>query len=218
MQIYPYSTTYFCSMEILRIAIIAEEDAFSELAGMTDVEWKRMENTDELSSATGADVLMYLKEDLPAPGISHVSIPVILNSVITPLHELGLTGEVIRINAWPGFLQRNLWEYSGNKGSALSAVLEKLGKKTVSVADEAGLVTARVIAMIINEAYFALGEKVSTREEIDIALKLGTNYPYGPFEWSRKIGVQRIYRLLEYLSKTDNKYTPSPLLYREAQD
>ncbi len=47
--------------------------------------------------------------------------------------------------------------------------------------------------MIVNEAFFAFGEKISTIEEIDMAMKLGTNYPNGPFEWAEKIGIENIF-------------------------
>ena len=60
--------------------------------------------------------------------------------------------------------------------------------------------------------FFALEEKVSTEEEIDVAMKTGTNYPYGPFEWSKKIGLRDIYSLLTALSKEQNRYQPSVLL------
>ena len=56
--------------------------------------------------------------------------------------------------------------------------------------------------MIINEAFIALREGVSTKEEINTAMKLGTNYPYGPFEWAGKIGIERVNALLD---KLDNK-------------
>jgi 3-hydroxybutyryl-CoA dehydrogenase len=73
-------------------------------------------------------------------------------------------------------------------------------------------VAARVISMIINEAFFTIAEKVSTKDEIDLAIKLGTNYAYGPFEWLNKIGIQNIYQLLEILSINDKRYMVSPLL------
>jgi 3-hydroxybutyryl-CoA dehydrogenase len=66
--------------------------------------------------------------------------------------------------------------------------------------------------MIINEAFFALGENVSTKEEIDLAMKSGTNYPYGPFEWSEKIGVENILNLLKKLSEKEERYFPAPTL------
>jgi 3-hydroxybutyryl-CoA dehydrogenase len=46
-------------------------------------------------------------------------------------------------------------------------------------------------------------------------MKLGTNYPLGPFEWCNKIGLPRIYLLLNTLSQTDNRYTPSEKLSEE---
>jgi len=72
--------------------------------------------------------------------------------------------------------------------------------------------------MIVNEAYFALEDKVSTPTEIDTAMKLGTNYPYGPFEWSEKIGLKNIYLLLQKLSKQDSRYTPCNLLATKANN
>jgi len=82
--------------------------------------------------------------------------------------------------------------------------------------DIPGMITARVLAAIINEAYHTLGAQVSSREEIDIAMKLGTSYPYGPFEWSDKIGLTRVYELLTELSNEDARYMPAPLLKEEA--
>ena len=75
--------------------------------------------------------------------------------------------------------------------------------------------------MIINEAFYALEEKISTMEEIDMAMKLGTNYPSGPFEWAEKIGIRRIYLLLEKLALKEARYTPSPALkklYEQIKD
>ena len=69
--------------------------------------------------------------------------------------------------------------------------------------------------MIINEAFFALEAGVSTMEEIDVAMKLGTNYPYGPFEWCKKIGLKKVYDLLEKLSKTDDRYTIAQAMKNE---
>lgn len=215
MQIYPYSTTYFCSMEMMKIAIVADDKAFSEMEGITGVEWKRV---DRYGPFREADALIWLADEMPEQDLSVLGIPVILNSVTTTLHEMKARGELVRINGWPGFLSRNIWEVSGRMTDRMTGIFEKLGKTPLPVADEPGLVTARVISMIINEAYFALEEKVSSRDEIDIALRLGTNYPYGPFEWSRKIGLKNICTLLDKLGMTDKKYIPSPLLKKEAQD
>jgi 3-hydroxybutyryl-CoA dehydrogenase len=87
-----------------------------------------------------------------------------------------------------------------------------LGRKTEWVPDVAGFITPRVVATVINEAFLALEENVSVETEIDTAMKLGTNYPYGPFEWGQKIGLQNIHSLLDALSKEQIRYKPSKLL------
>ncbi len=71
------------------------------------------------------------------------------------------------------------------------------------------------IFLAYNEAFFALSENVSTMVEIDTAMKLGTAYPYGPFEWGNKIGLQNIVTLLKKLSKKQLRYAPCDLLVQE---
>ena len=74
-----------------------------------------------------------------------------------------------------------------------------------------------MLAAIINEAYLSLEEEVSTKEEIDTAMKLGTNYPFGPFEWAVRIGIERIYELLKEMAVKDKHYEPAALLKKEAR-
>jgi len=126
----------------------------------------------------------------------------------------------IRMNAWNGFLNRPVIELAGNNDAykkQAEEILKKLGWEFLWVADDYGFIAARVIAMIINEAYYALEEKVSTKIQIDTAMKLGTNYPYGPFEWSEKIGLKNILLLLQKLSETNKRYTISSLLVQKSQ-
>lgn len=141
--------------------------------------------------------------------------PVIINSVLQTLQE---TGEnFIRIGAWSTFLQGSVVEGSclkDNLKQQAESVLKYFGKSIEWLPDVPGFITPRVVSMIINEAHFALEEGVSTKEEMDTAMKLGTAYPYGPFEWSEKIGLQNIFALLESLSKTQPRYTPAPLLQK----
>jgi 3-hydroxybutyryl-CoA dehydrogenase len=125
----------------------------------------------------------------------------------------------IRLNAWPGFLNHPLLELAGTNTyykARAERVLDTTGWKYVWAPDDYGLISPRVISMIVNEAYYALEENVSTKEQIDIAMKLGTNYPYGPFEWSEMIGINNIYRLLEKLSQRDARYTISETLIQTA--
>lgn len=133
---------------------------------------------------------------------------VIINSVINTLGETNPS--FVRINAWPTFLQSGLIEASAINGTqkpSTEMVFSFFNKKVQWLPDEPGFITPRVISMIINEAYIALKEGVSSKEEIDTAMKLGTNYPYGPFEWAEKIGVENIQALLQKLSRHQPRYT-----------
>jgi len=116
----------------------------------------------------------------------------------------------VRINAWPGFINRTIIEVAcinEQYKQQAEKILTALNWKFIWTPDDYGFIAARIIAMIINEAYYALEENVSTKEQIDVAMKLGTNYPYGPFEWSEKIGIEKIYFLLEKLSAQNKRYT-----------
>ena len=139
---------------------------------------------------------------------------IIVNAVYT---NMELPSGFIRINGWNSFLKRSLTEASGT--TEKKVITEKIFggfNKTVEwVPDIPGFITARVISMIINEAFFTLDEKVSTKEDIDTAMKMGTNYPYGPFEWGSVIGLKNVYDLLIILAKTNSRYTPSTLLQKE---
>ncbi len=141
--------------------------------------------------------------------------PVFINSTIIPLHELKLPGNFIRINGWPTFLNREIWEVAAENDALVKGIFERLGWKYIRVDDAPGLVSARIISMIINEAYFAMGDNVSSKEEIDLAMKLGTNYPFGPFEWAQRIGIEKVYAMLQKLSATDPRYAVAPAMKNE---
>jgi 3-hydroxybutyryl-CoA dehydrogenase len=80
-------------------------------------------------------------------------------------------------------------------------------------ADPPDNVALRVISCIINEAYLALAEGVATAEDIDRAMKLGANYPQGPFEWANEIGPNQILQTLDTLRTTHGEaYLAAPTL------
>ncbi len=129
--------------------------------------------------------------------------PVFINSVIHTLSELH--PDLIRINAWPGFLESSLLEAAASPDSIVKA-RRIFGDRILFVGDVPGFVNPRIISMIINEAFFTLRAGTSSREEIDIAMKLGTGYPLGPFEWSEKIGHHRVAALLSVMGRIDSMY------------
>ncbi len=98
--------------------------------------------------------------------------------------------------------------------AAAGALVERLGKESAVVKDAPGLVFPRILSLIINEAVRSLDEEVATAEEIDIALRLGTNYPQGPLRWADEIGLDEVLAVLEGLLEEtgDDRYRPAPLL------
>jgi 3-hydroxybutyryl-CoA dehydrogenase len=133
-------------------------------------------------------------------------------------HQIAAT--VFGFCGLPTFLNRPLLEVTTIRDedhATLSQACAALGTGFLVVDNRVGLVTPRVIAMIINEAYYTVQEGTATREDIDLAMKLGTNYPLGPFEWCAKIGVQNIYTLLDalYADTRDERYKICALLKKE---
>ncbi|MBP1156984.1 MULTISPECIES: 3-hydroxyacyl-CoA dehydrogenase family protein [unclassified Paenibacillus] len=94
------------------------------------------------------------------------------------------------------------------------AFITAIGKETEWVEDEVGLVFPRILSMIVNEAAFALMEKISSAEEIDTAMRKGTNYPMGPLAWADEVGLDDIYAVLSGLHRDlgEDRYRPAPIL------
>lgn len=196
----------------MTIAILADIQLKEEITRKSTKESVDIIWADSLSSLlmVEADAYFDLQFDADPERIAKLrqlnSSTVFVNAVSTTLEQIPF--RCIRINAWPGMLQRDLIEIAAEETSVQSAkqVLDVLGWKYIILPDVPGFVTARVIAMIINEAYFTFEAGISSKVDIDIAMKLGTNYPYGPFEWSERIGLVNIVGLLKALAKTDLRY------------
>ena len=205
----------------MKIAVVADELLKQELltqglATDASVEW-----LSEIKAVPGADCYIDLLFSAGPERIKALQqlqpAVIIVNAVTGTLDEL--PGNFIRINGWPTFLKRSLVEASGtneDRKEKAEKIFLVFNKTIEWVPDIPGFITPRVISMIINEAYFTLSEKVSSKENIDTAMKLGTNYPYGPFEWGEKIGLKNIYDLLTRLTITNSRYEPAALLKKQA--
>lgn len=179
--------------------------------GAPSVSWRVVGSVAE-ARALAADAFFYLENDATEQVWEEFQCPIFINSAVQGLPHAPVVG----INGWPYFLQKTQWEVAGNIDNRVQDLLKALGKTAIPAPATPGLISARVIAMVINEAYFALADGVSSRADIDTAMKLGTNYPYGPFEWAALLGVHNIYQLLDALAQTDERCTPAPLLKEEA--
>ena len=86
--------------------------------------------------------------------------------------------------------------------------------------DAPGLVLGRITAQLVNEAHFAVGEGVATPQDVDTAMRLGFNYPRGPFEWAEAIGPARVVSVLDALRSElgEERYRAAPSLRRAAME
>ena len=173
-------------------------------------------------------VLDFIIDEAPEEFEVYIDKPntVFLNTCKISLSELAISVNnemqctIFGFNGLPTMLDRSVLEavlYRENDLQTLKNICAKLSTEYIVVDDRVGLVTPRVICMIINEAYYTAQEGTATREDIDLAMKLGTNYPFGPFEWCHRIGVKHVYELLEaiYEDTKDERYKICPLLKKE---
>ncbi|MEU0675237.1 3-hydroxyacyl-CoA dehydrogenase [Streptomyces sp. NPDC006172] len=95
-------------------------------------------------------------------------------------------------------------------------LFQALGKDVSVIGDVPGMIVARTVARIVDLAHDAVAKGVATEEDIDTAMRLGVNYPLGPFEWSRRLGRTWAHDLLEelHLREPSGRYAPSLALYR----
>ncbi len=121
------------------------------------------------------------------------------------------------INALPTFLNRNSLEYCSVENINLDKLVPLGWQHFYKVESRVGMISARVICMIINEAFFTLQEGTANRQDIDKGMKLGTAYAFGPFEWCEKIGIKNVYEVLDAMGNDtkDDRYKICSLLKTE---
>jgi 3-hydroxybutyryl-CoA dehydrogenase len=96
--------------------------------------------------------------------------------------------------------------------------LRELGFLVFICKDQAGGILPRVLAAMINEAAYMVFYGIATVEEIDRMMRLGANFPMGPFEWADRMGLDHIITILEVMSQElGPHYNPCPWIRRKVE-
>ena len=105
---------------------------------------------------------------------------------------------------------RGFYDYSSGAAEPVPKTNRKLGQRIVD----------RVLVMLINEAADALFLQIASREDIDMAMRTGVNYPKGLLAWADEIGIEACVHLLDDLfdEYRESRYRCSPLLRRMARE
>ena len=203
----------------MKTVVAAPEDLWDELSTtLKTSNCVRVESPAEFEQYTSDDIFFNLFEGAEKKTyLNNNNGLIFINSTNATLNESNQPANIYRLNSWNGFLKRDKWEVAGVAGVRLIEYCNSINKEVIVCPDIPGFISCRIISMIINEAYFTLAEGVSTKPEIDVAMKLGTNYPKGPFEWSDEIGLNKVLQLLIALSKEDERYTPAPMLIKDCK-
>jgi 3-hydroxybutyryl-CoA dehydrogenase len=138
--------------------------------------------------------------------------------------ELGGAG--VGFSAVPPLRPGGLVELTRSRRSSEAAVaaaerfVATLGMHVAWVGDAPGLVLARIVASLVNEAAFAIAEGVAAAGDVDEGMVLGLNHPRGPLAWAEAMGVEHVVRVIDGLAEgtgTD-RYGLAPLLGRMLHD
>ena len=188
---------------------IADALAQAATAALADQGWGPARVTD--SGWTGLEIdgaRLMLTDGRPASQVA----------AETGCRDVALFDRPVRLPVAPGTaLAHALAEGASPAWRAQApAWLAALGFAPLPLADVPGLVVARTLAMLINEAADAVLQGVCTPEGADAAMKLGVNYPAGPFEWLAAWRASEVAALLDALDAhhRGERYRVSPWLRR----
>jgi 3-hydroxybutyryl-CoA dehydrogenase len=206
------------------VRVFLVEDFLSALeAGYDHAEMRDIEIAIELhneSAAVKGEILSAMGENLPADAL-------ILTSALAASATLAASWverpeRVVGFGVLPPVPDEGVIELAAALQTSEAALAQAelfwrgLGQETIVVADGPGLVRARTVCCLINEAAGMLLEGVASAGDIDKAMQLGMNFPYGPLAWADVIGLDAVLGVMTGLFDEwgDDRYRPSPQLRR----
>ncbi len=143
------------------------------------------------------------------------------------LAQLDPAGTAVGYVALPSLAEARLVEIASGHATPADALgaagrhFAALGKHVECVVEDApGLVLGRILCQLVNEAHFAVQEGVATAADVDTAMRLGFNWPRGPFEWADAFGPARVVSVLDALRLElgEERYRVAPSLRRAATE
>ena len=162
-------------------------DRFARILNDRAGEWEHVENSDWCGLQVD-DARLRLTDGRPASQLGSE----------TAVFDLPLTGDNGKSLAWShAATASEQWIDDASQWLAI------FGFQPQCIADTPGLVVARTIAMLINEAADAVQQGICSETDANSAMKLGVNYPAGPFEWLADWDVNTV---IEMLDRLDNYY------------
>lgn len=146
------------------------------------------------------------------------------NSATALATESGLGNRFAGFYAYPNQGELILIELLYNDITHVEALeevktfFEKLGLTVSLCRDQAGGILGRILSSMINEASYMLLYGVADMEKIDRMMKLGANFPMGPFEWADTIGLDKVFGVLVRMTQElGPQYQPCPLIRRKVE-
>ncbi|KAA3638672.1 MAG: 3-hydroxyacyl-CoA dehydrogenase, partial [Proteobacteria bacterium] len=99
----------------------------------------------------------------------------------------------------------------------IAALFQHIGKEVIITDDSPGMINARVMSMLINEAADAVFNGVASADDVDLAMRYGTNYPQGLIAYAQQMGWQNSASVLTELQDWfgDDRYRLSPYIRRQ---
>ncbi len=127
-------------------------------------------------------------------------------------------GRVAGYVTLPPLGDRKLLEWTRHERTTVDPLpyLAALGLPLLQVGDAPGGIFPRLLAALVNEAAFAVGEGVAAPQDVDLGMRLGLNHPHGPFSWAERVGVRAVAGVLDGLRDYygEERYRLAPLLRR----
>ena len=206
----------------MKVLLVADESGRNEFLSQAPLPGCEVVTMDKLPDVPTADVdllidLLFTPDPLHLTSLKNTGIPLVM--INSSSHDVTINPSFVRINGWPGFIGKEVLEaycYDADLKHQTEVIVSQLGRKMEWTELANGFIGQRVIVSIINEAFLVLEEANATQEAIDTAMKLGTNYPYGPFEWANLIGLRDVMSVLDTIKKSQIDLHLSMLLKEKA--